>query len=244
MAHLLRRTAHLLVGFVVLIPIALLHAQDTDPKVASVIGPNDPQPGTLVQEDKRMFGVLPNYRTTELNAPFVPITTKRKFYIAEKDTFDYPIFYLSGAFAGLYQLENQNPSFGQGMKGYAKRYVTSYADQAMGNILTEGAFPSLLHEDTRYFRKATGGTWSRVGYAASRVLVTRTDKGRWDFNYSEWLGNASAVAISNSYYPDTRHPSDNVEKLGIQIATDSFSNILKEFWPDIKRKMFHKGSKS
>jgi hypothetical protein len=76
-----------------------------------------------------------------------------------------------------------------------------------------------------------------MGYAVSRVLINRTDKGNWDFNYSEWLGNASVVAISNLYYPDTRNVSDNVNKLGIQVATDAFSNILKEFWPDLKRRI-------
>jgi len=192
------------------------------------------------QQDKRIFGVLPNYRTIDGSIPFAPIPAKRKFYIAAKDTFDYPIYWLSGGFAGLYQLEDQNPSFGQGLKGYAKRYGTSYADNAIGNLLSEGFFPAILHEDTRYFRKGQGRKWGRAGYAASRVLINRTDKGKWDFNYSEWLGNASAVAISNLYYPDTRNVSDNVQKLLVQVATDSFSNILKEFWPDVKRKMFSK----
>ena len=211
-------------------------AADASPAAASPAEPAAPQ------QDKRIFGVLPNYRTIDGSVPFAPITAKRKFYIASKDSFDYPVLYISGLFASLYQLEDQNPSFGQGLKGYGKRYITSYGDQAIGNIMTEGLFPALLHEDTRYFRKGTGRKWGRVGYAASRVIINRTDKGTWDFNYSEWLGNASAAAISNLYYPDTRTASDNVQKLGIAVATDAFSNILKEFWPDIKRKMFAKKS--
>src|SRR5450631_404717 len=85
--------------------------------------------------DKRIFGVLPNYRTADGTAPFVPITTRHKFYIAAKDSFDYPVYLTAAAFAGFYQLENQNPSFGQGVKGYAKRLATSYADQAVGNLM-------------------------------------------------------------------------------------------------------------
>ena len=48
-------------------------------------------------------------------------------------------------------------------------------------------------------------------------------------------GNSIAVAISNAWYPDTRNVSDNAGKLAIQLATDAFSNVLKEFWPDVKR---------
>jgi len=55
------------------------------------------------------------------------------------------------------------------------------------------------------------------------------------------LGNASAVAISNAYYPDNRNFADNGAKLLEQVGTDAVSQVLKEFWPDIKRKLFHRG---
>jgi len=189
--------------------------------------------------DKRVLGVLPNYRTANETAVYTPITVKQKFTIASKDSFDYPLVALAAAIAGWGQLTNGNPSFGQGMAGYGRRVGTAYADQAIGNMMTEAIFPSLLHEDPRYFRRGTGGKWSRTLYAASRVFVTRTDAGNWRFNYSEVLGNATAVAISNSYYPDNRTVGDNVEKLGQQIGIDAASQVLKEFWPDIKRKLFH-----
>jgi hypothetical protein len=195
--------------------------------------------------DKRIFGVLPNYRTADGTVPFVPITARHKFYIAAKDSFDYPVYLTAALFAGYYQLDNENPSFGQGLKGYAKRFATSYGDQAIGNLMTEAIFPSLLHEDPRYFRLGSSGgsTWHRTRYAITRVFVVRTDKGGWTFNFSEWLGNGSSVALSNLYYPgDTRNVSDNVQKLGIAVGTDAFSQVLKEFWPDIKNKFFKKKS--
>ena len=68
--------------------------------------------------------------------------------------------------------------------------------------------------------------------------MTRTDAGNQRFNFSEVLGNATGVAISNSYYPDNRNVGDNVLKLGEQIGIDAASQVLKEFWPDLKRKFF------
>jgi hypothetical protein len=71
-------------------------------------------------------------------------------------------------------------------------------------------------------------------------VISRTDSGGHSFNFSEWGGNAAAVAISNAYYPDTRTASDNVQRLLIACGTDAFSNILKEFWPDVKKKLHKK----
>lgn len=195
----------------------------------------DSAPPVQPKEDKRIFGVLPNNRTTENSIPFQSIAAKQKMTIAFKDSFDWPVYPTSGLFATLYQLEDQNPSFGQGMAGYSKRFASAYGDQMIGNMMTEGLVPSMMHEDPRYFRLGEGTRKRRAWYAATRIFVTRTDSGGRRFNTSEWGGNAAATAISNLYYSDTRNVSDNVQKLLIACATDAFSNVLKEFWPDVKR---------
>ena len=230
-------------AFVTLAAVGFAQSDSSNEVTAPEVKRAAPQAGAE-PIDKRIFGVLPNYRTADGSAPFVPITARRKFYIASKDSFDYPLYLTSALFAGLYQVENSNPSFGQGVKGYAKRLASSYGDQAVGNLMTEAIFPSLLQEDPRYFRLGSGRgtTWHRVGYAVTRVFVVRTDKGKWDFNYSEWLGNTTTVAISNLYYPDTRTAADNAQKLCIQVGTDALSQVMKEFWPDIKRKLSKKKS--
>jgi len=216
-------------------------AQDAQQPAQAPEPPSVVQPGqTQEPPDKRVFGVLPNYRTANDTGVYTPITSKQKFIIASKDSFDYPLVLLAAATAGFGQLTNQNPSFGQGMAGYGRRVGTGYADQAIGNIMTEGIFPTMLREDPRYFRRGYGSKWGRTWYAATRVFVTRTDSGGKRFNFSEVLGNATGVAISNSYYPDGRNASDNLTRLGQQIAIDSISQVLKEFWPDVKRRLFQR----
>ncbi len=204
---------------------------------ASAIAPEIGPPG-----GNRVFGVLPNYRTADASLEGTVLTARQKLTIARKDSFDYPLVLLGGAFAGLGQLTDQQPSFGQGLKGYGHRLVTNYADQALGNMFTEGVYPALLHEDPRYFRRGGGPIIKRVGYALTRVMVTHKDSGGSHFNYSEWLGNASAVAISNAYYPGSLTFANDATKLLIEVGTDAASQVLKEFWPDIKRRWFHKGS--
>lgn len=192
---------------------------------------------------KRVFGVLPNYRTADASLEGTTLTPGQKMTIAVKDSFDYPLVLLAGAFAGLDQLTNSDPSFGQGVKGYAHRLGAWYADEAIGNMMTEGIFPALLHQDPRYFRRGSGTIMGRTWYALTRVIVTEKDGGAGtQFNYSEWLGNATAVAISQTYHPDNRTAMDATEFLLEQVGTDAVSQVLKEFWPDIKRKWFHKGT--
>ena len=184
-----------------------------------------------------VLGVLPNFRTTNIDQPIVPLKPKDKFTIAYKDSFYPTIFLVTAAFAGLGQLENLHPQFGQGMEGYAKRYATGYADQALGNIMTEGLFPVMLHQDPRYFRRGSGSIMSRTGWAVSQIFVTRTDSGRRVFNASEIVGNGTAAAISLSYYVDNRNIHNYLQQWYTAVGTDLVSDILKEFWPDIKSRI-------
>jgi hypothetical protein len=198
------------------------------------------QATTSTPIDRRAYGVLPNYRTANFDDPFIPLSTKRKFTIAQRDSFDYPIFFLGGVFAGIGQLDNAHPSYGQGMEGFAKRYAASFADQAIGNYMTEGVMPALFHQDPRYYRRGSqyGGVGKRIWWAVSRDFVARNDNGKWTYNYSELFGNVAASGVANIYYPGERTWGENGERVATQFATDALSQVLKEFWPDIKQKYF------
>jgi hypothetical protein len=106
--------------------------------------------------------------------------------------------------------------------------------------MTEAVFPTLLHQDPRYFRRGTGSGWSRLGYAMGRIFWTRRDSGGTQFNFSEVIGNSTSVAISNAYYADNRTASNAVSTLSMELGVDMASNILKEFWPDLERKFKRK----
>ena len=197
------------------------------------------QPGAVLPPGKRVLGVLPNYRTTNLTADFEPLNAKQKITIALKDSFDYPLIGVGAMYAGLYQLEDSHPQFNQGFKGYLKRFGTSYTDQVVGNMMTEGILPIAFHEDPRYFRLGEGPTRHRLVYALTRIVVTRTDKGNPTFNFAEVVGNGVAAGVGLTYYSDDRDLPSVLQNWGTQLATDAISQVLKEFWPDIKHKYFH-----
>jgi hypothetical protein len=189
-------------------------------------------------EDKRILWFFTNHRTTgDSEEQAKTLTPRGKFAIAWDDATDRAIFLQSAFLSGIGQASNSNPSFGQGVAGYAKRFGTTYTDFAVENITTEGVFPVLFHQDPRYFRRGEGSTRSRLMYAMSRLFITRGDSGKSQFNYSEIVGAATSVAISNAYYPDGRTVGNAVTRYGEQLGFDAASNVLKEFWPSLKRKL-------
>jgi hypothetical protein len=193
-----------------------------------------------VQEDSekkkndRMFYVMPNYLTVDGQSQVAPVSWKDKFSMAAKGSFDPYEFTIIGIVAGIRQAQNSDVAFGQGAKGYAKRYGAAFADQVDGNIMVGGVYPTILKIDPRYFRSGSGSFGHRFGYAISRVFVARRDSGAHMFNIPEFAGNATAIAISNVYYPAAdRNFYDNLNDWGVQMGLDAFGNELKEFWPDV-----------
>jgi hypothetical protein len=202
----------------------------SQPGIVQSTANNPPQ-----AESKRILGIIPNYRTSPSLQNYEPLTSREKFKIASEDAFDRGTVGLAALFGGEGQLTNSNRSFGQGAAGFGRYFGASYGDFVIGDYMTEAVFPTLLHQDPRYFRRGTGSRWSRLGYAMGQIFWTHRDSGGTQFNYSEVLGNSTAVAISTSYYANKRTASDAVSGLGTQLGVDMAANVLKEFWPDLQR---------
>jgi hypothetical protein len=208
-----------------------LVATDSPPAAQSSESNNAPP-----AESKRLFGIIPNYRTSPSLQTYEPLTAGEKFKIASEDAFDRGTVALAILFGGEAQLTNANRSFGQGAAGFGRYFGASYGDFVIGDYMTEAIFPTLLHQDPRYFRRGTGSGWSRLGYATGQIFWTHRDSGGMQFNYSEVIGNSTAVAISNAYYANNRTAGEATSRLGVQIGVDMATNVLKEFWPDLERK--------
>jgi hypothetical protein len=191
----------------------------------------------------RILGVIPNYLTVEQpTAKVAPLTAKQKFQLFAKETFD-PFTALSAsAGAALSQVDNQNPKYGEGAGPYGERFGAAVADVTTQNFFQDAVFASWFHEDPRYFRRGPEfSVWYRVGYALSRVVVTRTDAGKDTFNYSGVLGMSLGIALSNAYYPDSSVSGGEVAyRFATSAVASALTNLLPEFWPDIHEKFFHR----
>lgn len=204
----------------------------------------------------RLFYTLPNFLSLENAGQVPPLTTKQKFSVVARGSFDYVIYPWYGFLSAISQAENSEPGFGQGAEGYAKRYGSAFADGTIENFITGAVLPSLLKQDPRFFQLGKGSFMHRTGYAVSRIFVTRTDSGGQQFNYSEIVGSALSAAIStNTYHPkggfvttpsgrefigSDRTLTNTASVWGTQVGYDTLTIVVKEFWPDIHRKLSHK----
>jgi hypothetical protein len=182
------------------------------------------------EEKQRIAGFLPNfYVTYDHHAP--PLTPGQKFRLSFRSIIDPANFALAGITAGVEQATNGFPGYGQGAQGYGKRYGASIADNTTGDLLGGAVFPILLHQDPRYFYRGTGSFISRALYALSTAVICKGDNGKWQPNYSSVLGDISAGAISNTYYPatDRNGIALTIETGLLNAAEDGIGNLLQEF---------------
>jgi hypothetical protein len=210
----------------------------------------------------RLFLALPNFLTLENAGNVPPLTTAQKFKVVARGSFDKIEFPWYGVLSGISQAENSEPGYGQGWEGYGKRYASAFADGTIENFMTSAVLPSILHQDPRFFQSSEGGFAHRTEYAVSRIFVTRTDSGHSQFNYSEIVGSALSAAISTNTYhprsfittrynpstgtltyvfnPSSRTLPNTASVWGTQVLYDTITIVIKEFWPDVHRKMDHK----
>jgi Carboxypeptidase regulatory-like domain len=178
---------------------------------------------------QRVAGVIPNfYSSYDWNAP--PMLAKQKFQLSVRSIID-PVAFLSAAgVAGAEQYRNVFPAYGGGIEGYGKRYGAALANHVSGTLLGRAVYPSIFHQDPRYFYKGKGTIRSRTLYAISAAVIARGDDGRRMPNYSRLLGHFSAAAISNFYYPSSDRGGSLVLFNGLAgIGAEAAGNLIREF---------------
>jgi hypothetical protein len=178
---------------------------------------------------QRIGGVVPNFYSSYVwNAP--PMGTKQKFQLSVRSIIDPVSFLIVAGIAGAEQYQNVFPAYGDGIEGYGKRYGAAMANHVSSTLLGRAVYPSIFRQDPRYFYKGKGSIRSRALYAMSAAVIARGDDGRWKPNYSNVLGNFSAAAISNLYYPEADRGASLVVFNGLaDTAADAVANLIREF---------------
>jgi hypothetical protein len=192
--------------------------------------------------NERILWIYPNFFSVDEDKYNGPITAKQKFLLVTRSSFDPGEFLWYGLLAGISQAENSEKAYGQGAEGYAKRYASQFGDGTIESYLVEFGFPVVFKQDPRYFRVGEGSFGYRTGRVLKRLVVTKGDNGRDQFNVSEVFGSGTAAVVSiYSYHPQDEHNFSNVASVwGEQVAFDAAEMMFKEFWPDVRKKMHDK----
>lgn len=209
-------------------PPPMVQLQDYDGPFHKVIG-------TFTQKLDRLSVHDPHYKP---GVVLCSLEIKDKFFLFLRDSVDPETFLSAGFDAGISQAENDDPSFGQGGKGYAKRLGAGYTDEVQFRFFKEFAYTTIFSEDPRYYRMGQGAKGRRFMHAVAHAVVAYNDDGKPIFNYSEWLGEISGTALSDLYHPGARRGfAPAARNVAIDVGLDIGYDELREFWPEVARKL-------
>jgi len=145
--------------------------------------------------------------------------------------------FVAGFNAGLDHASNNDPTFGQGGSGYARRFGATFASQTTSRFFGDFLYPTVFFEDPRYYRMAYGSKKARLVHAMSHVVVARRDNGNSMFNFTEWLATSSSLALNNPYHPGNQPGLAAAARNGaFSVLQDMGFDVLREFWPEVARK--------
>ncbi|MGH9740943.1 MAG: hypothetical protein ACRD51_01195 [Candidatus Acidiferrum sp.] len=208
-------------------PAPMVRLEDYDGPLRKVVG-------TFVGRLERRTVHQPRYKP---GAKLCTFLFKDKVVLFLQDLSDPGTFLAAGFDAGLDQAQDSDPSYGQGAQGYGRRFGAELAGQATSRFFLDFAYPSIFSEDPRYYRMGRGPFGKRLLHALGHSVAAHRDNGNVMFNFSEWLGTASAVTLSNTYHPDNRRGfTPAAERVGYSVLQDVGFDMLREFWPEISQK--------
>src|SRR5262249_24507039 len=215
----------------------LIAAQTEDP------GTSDPKRNTVNRTIDHLFNYL-NMAGAEKDSDFQPLTQKQRTQIYLKTMIN-PLGYLKAGFsAGIDQWNEKPAEWEQGASGYGKRFANILGQYSIQRTVTFG-LASVLHEDNRYFNSGKHGFWSRTGYSLASGILARHDDGTRHLSISQLGGVAAGGFLSRTWQPPSHDsPGDGAVSFGISMASNVGFGVIKEFLPDIGRKIMRKRGSS
>lgn len=180
--------------------------------VPLVYAQNPPQPGQLA-------------------SPYAPMSNAGKFRYRIVESVELQGFVGATIGASILQVYNSPPEWGKGIKGYGKRYASSF-----GNALTRQAldygFETVLHEDPRYFALDGPSKKARFWNAIKQTFVTRTDSGATTLAYGRMASALATGQITRVWLPLSNNSfADGMRTSGISVGVDAVVNLVYEFIP-------------
>lgn len=178
------------------------------------------------------------------------LTAKEKLAFAFKRSFLSPAPYASTAFGAtvtqLGEKYSTHKDFEDKFADGLSRYAINFATSSTRRMFVMGIYPIVFKQDPRYKPSGKSSFKSRALYAASRVFVTTDSNGKLQPNYSQIAGNLTASSLANIWERNTF----SHERIGVVPTFRRFQNmmildvvsfiVLREFGPDIKKKIWRK----
>lgn len=146
-----------------------------------------------------------------------------------KDAFGPMAWVRSAAAAGIAQARDNPPEWGQGAKGYGRRFASKFGQRLVKQSFLHG-LSAPLGQDPRYYRCECTGLWPRVRHAvvSSVTALDRNDKRV--FSAPQIVAPFAAGQVAaNTWYPSRYGPKDGLRMGAVSLGTSLGVNVFKEF---------------
>ena len=149
--------------------------------------------------------------TTQTTTPdFVFPTAEERFKRYVKDTVGPMRLLRTGAAAGIQQWQDSPEEWGQGMKGYGKRFASDLGRNMIQQTVTYG-LDSALGLDTGFQRSKREGFCPRLKDALLQNVTSRTKSGKRVISVPRFAGIYTGAIIANeTWYPDRYNYKDGL----------------------------------
>jgi hypothetical protein len=174
-------------------------------------------------------------------AGYEPITGRQRLVWIVKGTVG-PQSLGKGLFlAGIATAQNSRPpQYGPHWEGFGKRYGMRLTGIATDHVM-EASIGALWGEDPRYFRSQEHDFRSRMKHAVISTFTAPRADGHIGPAYARFIAIPGSNFLSNTWRPEsTDTAADAGIRIGLAPVGRVAGNMFREFWPDMKKHIFHK----
>jgi hypothetical protein len=182
------------------------------------------------QNDASLAAVPPANAGSE----YVPLTIKKKYLYSIEEIFGPSHLVGLAAHAAMDQLSVRPLQWGSHPDSLAIRFASHFGTNFLKHNIEFGV-RAIDHEDPRYFRSGRGRAWTRLGYAVYHTFVVRNDRGGWMPAYSLAAADVGTPYLVRMWRPERFQTAPVLQAGAFAIGTDMGANILREFWPDMRK---------
>jgi hypothetical protein len=174
-------------------------------------------------------------------APYTPITAKGRVGWLFWNTLG-PGHIGGVVFASAINTATDTPyEYGTNFDGFGKRFGIDMAGSGVQNTM-EISLGSIWHSDPNYYCVPEKPFGARVKNVIVRTFESRRPNGGFAPAYARFIAVPSSNFLSNTWRADSEADTPHAlyrtaEAFGTRMGINAFD----EFWPDIKRKVFHRG---
>jgi hypothetical protein len=135
----------------------------------------------------------------------------------------------TGAAAGIQQWNDDPEEWGQGMKGYGRRFASAMGQTAIQQTVTYG-LDEAMGLDTGFQRSEREGFFPRLKDALIQNVTSRTRNGKRVISVPRFAGAyAGGIISTETWYPDRYSYKDGLRNGTKSLLAGFGVNLLREF---------------